>query len=189
MPAGLGVHLIDRFMTPEQNLEVQTQVISRARAFVGTDGGLMTYVWPFYDVPSVGFYSNESELVPAHLDVGWRLGRFFGNPALIRDTHSVGVLRMAAASRSLRAIPWPWRQPFGGACTLTVPWRSAWERVVATTSFGTTLQPSWLASTSNYSARLPGGHPRRRLTFGRSQESRNEDRESATESWIVYSAL
>jgi len=89
---GMGIHRIDHLMTPERNLEVQTQVISRARAFVGTYGGL-AYVGPFYGVPSIGFYSNESELVPAHLDVGWRLGRFVGTPAVTLDIRSAALLR------------------------------------------------------------------------------------------------
>ncbi len=43
-------------MTPQRNLEVQTVIISEARAFVGSYGGL-AYLGPFYGVPSVGFYS------------------------------------------------------------------------------------------------------------------------------------
>ena len=38
--SGMGVHRTDRLMMPDQNLDVQTEVISRARAFVGTYGGL-----------------------------------------------------------------------------------------------------------------------------------------------------
>ena len=44
---------------PERNLAVQSFVISRARAFVGTYGGY-SYLAPFYGVPSVGFYSKQS---------------------------------------------------------------------------------------------------------------------------------
>ena len=92
VPEGTRIHRIDHLMTPERNLEVQTQVISHARAFVGTYGGL-AYLGPFYGVPSAGFYSDESELVLAHLDVGWRLGRLVGRPALTLDTDSLGLLR------------------------------------------------------------------------------------------------
>jgi len=75
--SGMGVHRIDHLMMADQNLDVQTEVISHARAFVGTYGGL-AYLGPFYGVPSVSFYSTEAELVPAHLDVSWRLGCAMG---------------------------------------------------------------------------------------------------------------
>ena len=91
VPPGPSVYRIDHLTTAANNLEVQTRVLSRARAFVGTYGGL-TYVAPFYGVPSIGFYSRESELVPAHLDVGWRLGRLIGTSALAVDTRSVELL-------------------------------------------------------------------------------------------------
>ena len=44
-------------MTPERNLAVQTAVIARARAFVGTYGGY-SYLAPFCGVPSLAFYSD-----------------------------------------------------------------------------------------------------------------------------------
>ena len=90
---GKGVYRVDHLMTPQRNLELQTRIISHARAFVGTYGGL-AYLGPFYGVPSVGFYSNESELVPAHLDVGWRLGRSTGAPLTTLDARNAGMLRM-----------------------------------------------------------------------------------------------
>jgi hypothetical protein len=43
----------------DRNLAVQSAVLSRARAFVGTYGGY-SYLAPFYGVPSVGFYSKQS---------------------------------------------------------------------------------------------------------------------------------
>jgi glycosyltransferase involved in cell wall biosynthesis len=89
---GMGVYRVDHLMTLEANLDVQTRIISRARAFVGTYGGL-SYLGPFYGVPSFGFYSNESELVPAHLDIGWRLGRLVGTPATLLDVNAAGMLR------------------------------------------------------------------------------------------------
>ena len=93
VPGGMGVYRVGHLMTPERNLELQTQIISRARAFVGTYGGL-AYVGPYYGVPSIGFYSNEHELVPAHLDVGWRLGRSMGAPLTALDARGAGLLRL-----------------------------------------------------------------------------------------------
>ena len=88
-----NVHHLGHLMTPQRNLEIQTRVISEARAFVGSYGGL-AYLGPFYGVPSVGFYSAESELIPAHLDVGWRLGKSMGAPLTALHVTSAGMLRM-----------------------------------------------------------------------------------------------
>lgn len=93
VPGGKGVFRIGQAMTPQRNLEIQTRVISRARAFVGTYGGL-AYLGPFYGVPSIGVYSNESELVPAHLDVGWRLGRTMAAPLAALDARHAGLLQL-----------------------------------------------------------------------------------------------
>ena len=91
--SGKGVYRVDHLMTPERNLEIQTRVISHARALVGTYGGL-TYLGPCYGVPSIGFYSNESELIPAHLDIGWRLGKATAAPLTPLHVRSAEMLRM-----------------------------------------------------------------------------------------------
>ena len=88
-----NVYRVDHLMAPQRNLEVQTRIIGEARAFVGSYGGL-AYLGPFYGVPSVGFYSAESELIPAHLDVGWRLGKTMGAPLTALHVSSAGMLRM-----------------------------------------------------------------------------------------------
>jgi hypothetical protein len=82
-----GVHLIDvscwihipdvnvrttSGRPPTNNLRLQSQIISRATAFVGTYGGL-SYLGPYYKVPTIAFYSDSHELVPAHVDATWRL--------------------------------------------------------------------------------------------------------------------
>ena len=51
------VHTIDHVMEPSNNLAVQTEVVSRAVAFVGTYGGL-SYLAPFYGVDSIALYSH-----------------------------------------------------------------------------------------------------------------------------------
>jgi hypothetical protein len=90
--SGKNVYRVDELMRLEQNLEIQTEIISHAKAFVGTYGGL-AYLGPFYGVPSVSFYSTEEELVPAHLDVSWRLGRTMGVPITTLHTKTTGLLR------------------------------------------------------------------------------------------------
>jgi hypothetical protein len=56
---GLGVYRVDHLMVPERNLEVQTEIISRARAFVGTYGGY-AYLAPFCGVPATAFFSRRT---------------------------------------------------------------------------------------------------------------------------------
>jgi glycosyltransferase involved in cell wall biosynthesis len=89
---GKGVYRVDHLMTPRRNLELQTRIIANARAFVGTYGGL-AYIAPFYGVPSIGFYSQESDLMSAHLDVGWRLGRDMNAPLAAVDAKTADLLR------------------------------------------------------------------------------------------------
>ena len=67
-------------LSPERNLAVQSAVISRARAFVGTYGGY-SYLAPFYGVPAVGFYSDRSFKLH-HLHVAQRVFERLG-PATV----------------------------------------------------------------------------------------------------------
>jgi ADP-heptose:LPS heptosyltransferase len=94
--AGLGVHKIDHLMQPNRNLEIQSQVISRAKAFVGTYGGL-AYLGPYYGVPSIALYSDESELVQAHLDVSRRYARRLGTPLVMLHAREVDLIRAVIA--------------------------------------------------------------------------------------------
>jgi hypothetical protein len=50
---------IDRHLVPERNLGVQSAVIARARAFVGTYGGY-SYLAPYLGVPSVALFSDRT---------------------------------------------------------------------------------------------------------------------------------
>jgi hypothetical protein len=97
---GMGIHHVDRLMTPERNLEVQTEIVSNARAFVGTYGGL-AYLATFYGVPSFAFYSTQAELLPAHMDVWWRLSRLMGVPAAAIDTRATEQLRTVFGGAAL----------------------------------------------------------------------------------------
>ena len=90
---GMGVHTVEHLMTPTTNLEVQSAIISRARAFVGTYGGL-SYLGPFYGVPTIGLFSNEAELVSTHLDVSRRLSRYFGAPLVTLNVKEVAMVEM-----------------------------------------------------------------------------------------------
>ncbi len=69
-PDAASVRSIAQFLTPENNLAVQTAVIKGARAFVGTYGGF-SYLAPLYGVPSVTFYS-EATFFEQHLEFARR---------------------------------------------------------------------------------------------------------------------
>jgi glycosyltransferase involved in cell wall biosynthesis len=91
---GLGVHKIDRWMTPATNLDLQSRIISGAKAFVGTYGGL-SYLGPYYRVPTLTFYSTSEELVPAHLDITWRLCRAMQSSLVMLKTADAPLVHSA----------------------------------------------------------------------------------------------
>jgi hypothetical protein len=59
------VHNLGALLTPANNLELQTEVIARARAFVGTCGGL-AWLAPMLGVPTVALFSDP-RFLHAHL--------------------------------------------------------------------------------------------------------------------------
>ena len=87
-----GVYRIDHALTPRDNLSVQTAVIANADRLIGTYGGL-SYLGPYLGVPTVGFYSDQSELVPAHLDITWRLSGLMQSPLTVLGSADVALLR------------------------------------------------------------------------------------------------
>jgi hypothetical protein len=85
---------VDRHLAPERNLAVQSAVIARARAFVGTYGGY-SYLAPYLGVPSVALFSNRT-FKSHHLrladEVFARLGAATLTPL---DTSALPALNMA----------------------------------------------------------------------------------------------
>ncbi|HEY5616581.1 MAG TPA: hypothetical protein VIK60_01475 [Vicinamibacterales bacterium] len=71
-PSRERLHAIDHLMTPETNLDVQTRVISNAKALVGTYGGF-SYLAPFCGTNTVAFYSNPTAFRFDHLEVSKRV--------------------------------------------------------------------------------------------------------------------
>jgi hypothetical protein len=71
VPARRRIHDIAHLMSPRTNLEVQSKVIARSRAFVGTHGGL-SYLGPLYGVKSVSFYSEAAPPTLRHLELARR---------------------------------------------------------------------------------------------------------------------
>jgi hypothetical protein len=85
---------LDHLMTPTNNLAIQTAAISRARAFVGTYGGL-SYLPPHFGIPSICFYSDEDRFEQHHLEVARRIfqGAKWGKFVAL-DTHHTELLRL-----------------------------------------------------------------------------------------------
>jgi hypothetical protein len=89
------IHTVDHLMTPQNNLAVQTKVISRARAFVGTYGGL-SYLAPLYGVTSLAFYCHRERFNVQHLELARRVfGRFKRGSYVVLDTSDLSVLGLA----------------------------------------------------------------------------------------------
>ena len=61
------VHRIDHLLRPEDNLAVQTRVITSARGLAATYGGF-SYLGPFLGIPTLTFFENAGT-VPLHLEV------------------------------------------------------------------------------------------------------------------------
>jgi hypothetical protein len=99
------IHTIDRLMSPENNLEVQTRVIRAATAFVGTYGGF-SYLAPLCGVNTLAFYSHPGAFRFDHLEVakrvfsGLRAGAFVEMDLRAVDTVRLGFGRRALAGRS-----------------------------------------------------------------------------------------
>lgn len=74
--SGRVTYLADH-LDPRNNLEIQTAVVARARAFVGTYGGF-SYVPTFVGVPSYSVFSDPSKFNRRHLDVVTAAGAKLG---------------------------------------------------------------------------------------------------------------
>jgi hypothetical protein len=70
-------------ISPARNLHVQSRVVARARAFVGTYGGF-SYLAPFYAVPSVGYFSNPGGFSSKHLVMARSAFESIGHGGLLR---------------------------------------------------------------------------------------------------------
>ena len=93
------VFTIERGLAPDRNLAVQSAVIGRARAFVGTYGGY-SYLAPFFGVPAIAFYSERSFKLH-HLHVAQRVfERLGGADVMPIDTAHAPLVQMALSTVS-----------------------------------------------------------------------------------------
>jgi hypothetical protein len=67
VPAGPRIHDSSRWVTPRDNLAVQTALVARARALVATYGGF-SYLGPMLGIPTRALYTQEA-FQRVHLDV------------------------------------------------------------------------------------------------------------------------
>jgi hypothetical protein len=98
---GRVISVADR-MTPESNLALQTAVIARARAFIGTYGGY-SYLAPFHGVSALAFYS-ERTFKPHHLHLAQRVFDRLGGAALVAlDVARLPLVQLAVSHVSVAA--------------------------------------------------------------------------------------
>ena len=88
--------------SPGANLLAQSAVLSRARLFVGTYGGL-AHLAPLYGVPTVGFATNTAENNPVHLALARRTAAAYSTPLAVLDGPGLELLEAAAAPRTVVA--------------------------------------------------------------------------------------
>ena len=70
-----GVLTFSEFMTPENNLAIQSMLVGRSKAFLGTYGGF-SYLSSYMGIPSTSLYASELKFLPVHLDVARRAFRY-----------------------------------------------------------------------------------------------------------------
>jgi hypothetical protein len=63
------------FMTPENNLAIQSMLVGGSKAFLGTYGGF-SYLSSYMGIPSTSLYASELKFLPVHLDVAQRAFRY-----------------------------------------------------------------------------------------------------------------
>jgi hypothetical protein len=89
------IHDISDLMSPRTNLDIQSKVIARARAFVGTHGGL-SYLPPLYGVKSLSFYSDPRPSTVRHLELARRtFNRMHPGSYVALDVNDLDTLRDA----------------------------------------------------------------------------------------------
>ena len=80
----------------ERNLLAQSAVVSRARLFVGTYGGL-AHLAPFYGVPTIGFVSEPAEINPVHLALARRTAATYRTSLAVVGREGFELLAATAA--------------------------------------------------------------------------------------------
>ena len=89
------LHLVDGLMTPATNLEVQTRIISGAKAFVGTYGGFC-YLAPFHGTSTAAYFSHATAFRFDHLEVAKRVFASLKTASFVPlDVKDLDVVRLS----------------------------------------------------------------------------------------------
>lgn len=91
-------------ITPENNLSVQSALLSRAQAFVGTYGGLAQLAL-LYRKPSVSFYSDWHGTAIAHKHLMDAIALQMGVTAQVVRVHDIPILQAALPKIQVTRIP------------------------------------------------------------------------------------
>lgn len=88
------IHTVEHLMTPQNNLEIQTKIISRATAFVGTYGGF-SYLAPLLGTDTLAFFSHATGFRWDHLELAKRVfSSVNGGSFVALDARDRGVIRL-----------------------------------------------------------------------------------------------
>jgi len=88
------LHTIGHVMSPRNNLDVQTHVIARSKAFVGTYGGF-SYLAPLLGVNTVAFFSDGAGFRIDHLEIAKRVFTDLQSASFLAlDVRDLDVLRV-----------------------------------------------------------------------------------------------
>jgi hypothetical protein len=104
-PSGNQVRSVAHLMTPSTNLAMQTAVIGRAAAFVGTYGGL-SLLPPLCGVPSYAYCSVPFMKASHEMAIGCMIDRAHGAPLYVGDTSDGArqAERIVAGLRESRGV-------------------------------------------------------------------------------------
>ena len=98
------LHTVDHLMTPENNLYVQTKIISGAMAFVGTYGGF-SYLAPLVGTDTLAFFSHPTGFRWDHLEVAKRVFSSLRAGSFVAlDVRDLDVVRLGFAQAAPRPL-------------------------------------------------------------------------------------
>lgn len=96
-----GLHRLPEGTDPARNLQVQSAIVARARAFVGTYGGF-AYLPPFYGIPSITFYEDRRNFLPKHQVMAQSVFDAIGSGGLLQVCDALDGLAPVVAAGSGR---------------------------------------------------------------------------------------
>jgi hypothetical protein len=89
------LHTVEHLMTPETNLEVQTRIISGAKAFVGTYGGFC-YLAPFHGTNTAAYFSHPTAFRFDHMEIAKRVFSSLRTASFVPlDVRDLDVVRLS----------------------------------------------------------------------------------------------